>query len=192
VAPGEPIFLLTCTSKGERKGATGHVCMVGPFEAFWEYMLDRAIMTTVINPGLAGAPLFDAAARLIGVVSLGLTSVGRYSLAIPVELFLDHRAALEAGETPGERRAWVGFFPQAFDGGLLISGVVPGGPADRAGVARGDLLVSLGGRPVSSLRELYRDIWRRAPGEAIDVQVLRDSRIHSIEIVTADREAFFR
>ena len=56
--------MLTCTSKGERKGATGHVCIVGPFEAFWEYMLDRAIMTTAMNPGLGGGPLLDVAVRL--------------------------------------------------------------------------------------------------------------------------------
>ena len=36
------------------RGASGHVSMVGPFEAFWEYMLDAAIMTTALNPGLAG------------------------------------------------------------------------------------------------------------------------------------------
>jgi len=94
IAPGLPVFLLTCASAGERKGATGHVSWIGPFEAFWEYMLDRAIMTTVVNPGLAGAPLFDVDARLIGIVSLGLAAVGRYSLAIPLELYLAHRAEL--------------------------------------------------------------------------------------------------
>src|SRR4030067_395743 len=70
--PGDPVFLLTCTGEKERRGASGHVTFVGPFEAFWEYMLDRAIMTTVVNPGLAGGPLYDARARVVGVVSLGL------------------------------------------------------------------------------------------------------------------------
>src|SRR5436309_8336545 len=93
-APGLPVFLMTCTSERERKGASGHVSTVGPFEAFWEYMLDRAIMTTVINPGLAGAPLFDPDGRLLGIVSLGLAAVARYSLAIPVDLFVARREAL--------------------------------------------------------------------------------------------------
>src|SRR6266540_3804115 len=105
--PGLPIFLLTCTRDGERKSTTGHVSMVGPFEAFWEYMLDRAIMTTVINPGLAGAPLFDPDGRLVGIVSLGLAAVARYSLAIPVDLFVVRREALERGEgRPEGPRAW--------------------------------------------------------------------------------------
>ena len=101
-------------------------------------MLDRAIMTTVVNPGLAGAPLFDAGrARLIGVVSLGLAAVGRYSLAIPIDLFLRRREELEAGEPRAARtpRAWVGFYPQAHDGGVVVTGVVPGGPGRAAGLA---------------------------------------------------------
>src|SRR5215470_1663847 len=67
--PGMPVFLLTCTGERDFKGATGHVTQVGPFEAFWEYMLDGAIMTTAVNPGLAGAPLFDGQGRAIGVVT---------------------------------------------------------------------------------------------------------------------------
>jgi hypothetical protein len=70
LAAGAPVFLLTCQDENERKGASGHVVVVGPFEAFWEYMLDRAIITNVVNPGLAGAPLFDALGHLVGVVSL--------------------------------------------------------------------------------------------------------------------------
>lgn len=192
ILPGLPVFLLTWTGERERKGAVGHVSVVGPFEAFWEYMLDRAIMTTAINPGLAGAPLFDPDARLIGIVSLGLSAVGRYSLAIPVELFLAHREALESGEGPRARRAWVGFFPQVFDGGVLISGVVTGGPAERAGIEKGDLLLSVEGKPVSSLRELYREIWRKPPGETISLQILRDSSIRIVEVTAGDRYEFFR
>ena len=192
VAPGLPVFLLTWTAERERKGASGHVSAVGPFEAFWEYRLERAIMTTAINPGLAGAPLFDANARLIGIVSLGLASVGRYSLAIPVELFLDNRATLEAGQPSQPRRAWIGFFPQPFKGGVLVTGVVAGGPAERAGIARGDQLLSVEDRPVSSLSELYREIWRRAPGERLSLQILRDSEVRAFEVVSADRYEFFK
>jgi S1-C subfamily serine protease len=190
--PGLPIFLLTCSREGERKATTGHVSVVGPFEAFWEYMLDRAIMTTAINPGLAGAPLFDVDGRLLGLVSLGLAAVGRYSLAIPVSLYLDRREQMEADAGPRSGRAWVGFFPQAFDGGVIITGVVDGGPADRAGVTRGDLVLSLDGQSVSSLRELYTALWRKAPGEIVGLQILRDSAIRVVEITAGDRDDFYK
>jgi S1-C subfamily serine protease len=190
--PGTPVFLVTWTSEGRRESGFGHVSVVGPFEAFWEYMLERAIMTTILNPGLAGAPLFDSSGRVLGIVSLGLTAVARYSLAIPVDLFVAQREALERGDAGGPRRAWVGFFPQAGDGGVMVSGVVPHSPADRAGVQRGDLLVSVDGKPVATVRDVYREIWKKGPGEAISLQVLRDAAIQAMEVTAGDRYEFYR
>jgi S1-C subfamily serine protease len=194
VAPGDPVFLLTCTGEKERRGASGHVSFVGPFEAFWEYMLDRAVMTTMVNPGLAGGPILDGGGRVAGIVSLGLAAVGRYSLAIPTTLFHERRGVLESGQpaSAAERRAWIGFYPQAHDDAVAISGVVPGGPADSAGLQRGDLLVSLDGHAVRNLRQLYRALWRKAPGEVVGMQVLREERIHVIEIVAGDRYEFYK
>ena len=192
--PGDPVFLLTCTGEKERRGASGHVTFVGPFEAFWEYMLDRAIMTTMVNPGLAGGPLFDARARVKGVVSLGLAAVGRFSLAIPVSMFLERRERLEQGElpSPAERRAWLGFYPQASEDGIAVSGVVPGGPAEAAGLQRGDLVVSLDGQSVQGLRQLYTVIWERGPGEMIGMQVLRGEAIQVVQVLAGDRYEFFK
>jgi S1-C subfamily serine protease len=191
-APGLPVFLMTCTAERERKGTTGHVTRIGPFEAFWEYMLDQAIVTTAINPGLAGAPLFDAAGALLGLVSLGMTTVGRYSLAIPIELYLERRAMMDEGAAGRRARAWIGFYPHDVDGGVVISGLVDGGPAERAGLEAGDLVVSVDGERVTTLRELYGAIWRKGPGEALRLTVLRESSIRVFEMVGGDRDAFYR
>jgi len=192
--PGDPVFLLTCTGDKERRGASGHVSFVGPFEAFWEYMLDRAIMTTIVNPGLAGGPLLDARGRVAGIVSLGLAAVGRYSLAVPTQLFLERRERLESGQDvpESERRAWIGFYPQANDDGIAISGVVPGGPAEAAGLQRGDLVLSVDGQAVEGLRPLYRALWRKRPGEVVGMQVLREESIHVVEVAAGDRDEFYK
>jgi S1-C subfamily serine protease len=192
--PGDPAFLLTCSSDKERRGASGHVSFVGPFEAFWEYMLDRAIMTTIVNPGLAGGPLLDERGRVCGIVSLGLAAVGRYSMAIPTSLFLARRSLLERSEPmpASERHAWIGFYPQVSDGGVSISGIVPDGPADGAGLARGDLLVSIDGQPVRSLRQLYTSLFAKAPGDTVGMQVLREQSIQVFEIVSGDRYEFYK
>jgi serine protease Do len=190
--PGWPVFLLTCTSERERRSATGHISRVGPFEAFWEYMLDAAIMTTALNPGLAGAPLFDQQARLIGIVSLGLTAVGRFSLAIPSDLYEERIDVLLGHPEPSRRqRAWLGFYPQEFDGGVILTGIVEGGPADRASLLRGDLILSVDGETVGGLRQLYAAAWRKQPGDTLGLQVLRDSVIRVVDVVAGDRERFY-
>jgi len=191
-SPGQPVFILSCTGERERKGASGHVSAIAPFEAFWEYMLDRAIMTTAINPGLAGAPLLDAEARLLGLVSLGLAAVGRYSLAIPIELYVDHREQIEQGVGSTPSRAWVGVYPQGYDGGVVLTGVVTGGPAEKAGLQKGDLVLSVDGAVVSCLRDLYGAIWKRGPGERVGLQILRDSSIRTVDVVAGDRYDFYK
>jgi serine protease Do len=190
--PGTPVFMLTCTGEREWKGATGHVTQVGPFEAYWEYMLDGAIMTTAVNPGLAGAPLFDSRGRTLGVVSLGLAAVARYSLAIPIGLYLRKREEMDNGRLPPLGYAWTGIYPQPQDGGIALTGVVPNGPGAKAGLERGDLILSVDGQSVSTLRELYEAIRRRVPGDALSFQVLRDSAIRVVEVTGGDREAFYR
>jgi serine protease DegS len=193
VAPGLPVFLLTCTGEQERKGACGHVSVVGPFEAFWEYMLDDAIMTTAINPGLAGAPLFGPEGSLVGVVSLALAAAGRYTLAIPADLYLKRKSLMDEGQdSRTEQRAWIGIYPHAFDGGIALAGVVPGGPAALAGMARGDVVLSVDERPVASLRELYRALWRYVPSQSIDLQVLREGAVRRFSVRAADRYEFYR
>jgi len=190
--PGREVFLLTCTGEKEWRGASGHVTFVGPFEAFWEYMLDGAIMTTIVNPGLAGAPLFDRRGRVEGIVSLGLATVGRFSLAVPIALFHAERARMESGEPPAERRAWIGFYPQANEDGVAVQGVVPSGPAEGAGLERGDLLVSVDGHPVRTLRQVYRALWHRGPGDRVDLQILRAEAIRVVEVVAGDRYEFYK
>jgi serine protease DegS len=194
VGVGDPVFLLTCNGERERRGANGHVSFVGPFEAFWEYMLDRSIMTTIVNPGLAGGPLLDRRGQVVGIVSLGLAAVGRFSLAIPTGLFRERRERLERGALPpeAERRAWIGFYPQAMADGVTISGIVPGGPAEGAGLQRGDHLVSVDGHAVQDLRQLYRALWRKGPGQVVGMQVLREESIQVIEIVAGDRYEFYK
>jgi S1-C subfamily serine protease len=61
-----------------------------------------------------------------------------------------------------------------------------------AGLQRGDLLVSVDGQSVRTLRQLYRTIWRKAPGHTVGMQVLRDESIQVFEIVAGDRYLFFK
>ena len=128
------------------------------------------------------------------MVSLGLTTVGRYSLAIPVELYLERATEIEengeARATPN--RAWLGIYPLARDGEIVLTGIVAGGPAESAGLTRGDAIVTVDGSPVSTLRGLYQALWQRQPGDSVTLQVLRDQDIRVVEVRAGDRYLFYR
>ena len=190
---GSPAFAIAATGPRERHVAGGLVVDLGEFDAYWEYLLDRGIVTSVANPGFGGGPLFDMRGRVVGVVSLNLGDIGRQSLAIPVEYYTQHRAELvRFGRVVSRpRRAWVGVFPHAVEEGLVVAGLIPQGPGERGGLREGDLILRLDREEVESRRGLYAALWRHEPGERLVFEVMRDSRVHKVEVVGEDRAEFY-
>src|SRR3546814_17627386 len=71
---------------------------------------------------------------------------------------------LREGRSAKAPRPWLGLYAQEVGGHIFVSRVAPGGPADKAGVSAHAIITSVGGKPVSRLSEVYRNIWGR--GEA--------------------------
>jgi len=191
---GQPVFILACTSENERRVAGGHVTYLGEFDAYWEYMLDRCIKTTALNPGFGGGPLFDLKGRLVGIVSLNLSEVARFSLAIPAEMFLRHRdELLQHGRVLSRRcRAWVGFFPNQTEEGVVISGLVPEGPAASSGIQEGDIIVAVDFQSVVTRQDLYCALWRKRAGERVAFTVRRGPNKEVVEVASGDRAEFYK
>ncbi len=191
---GQGVFVLASTGATLRRVGSGVITDLGPFDAYWEYMLESAIQTSAFNPGLGGGPLFDVRGRMVGVTSLNLGQVGRFSLAIPVHLYTEHREELlRFGQVPGRmRRAWVGFYLQPTESGIVVAGVVPEAPASRAGLREGDVILAVNFREVGTRPELYREMWKHAAGEPLTFSILREGRRATVEVVTADRAEFYR
>ncbi len=167
LATGQEVFILASTGPTVRRVSSGVITDLGPFDAYWEYMLEAAIQSTAFNPGLGGGPLFDVRGRMVGVTSLNLGQVGRFSLAIPVHLFTEHRDdLLRHGLVQRRaRRAWVGFYPQPTASGIVVAGRVPEAPAFRSGMREGDMVLAVNFREVATREELYPEMWKhpRAP-----------------------------
>ena len=142
---GEPVFALAATGPRERRVSGGLLSYLGEFEAYWESMLDRSLVSTASNPGFGGGPLFTVTGRMIGVVSLNLGEIVRSSLAIPGECYLGHREEyLRHGRVISRApRAWLGVFAHPVDEGVMVAGLVPGGPGAKSGIKEGDVIVSL-------------------------------------------------
>jgi S1-C subfamily serine protease len=174
--------------------AGGVITYLGEFEAYWEYLLDRGIVSSAQNPGFGGGGLYSMTGALLGIVSLNLNEIARCSLAIPVDCYRDHESELlRFGRvTSRPRRAWLGVFAHAIDEGVVIAGIVPEGPGDRGGLQEGDIIVSLDAQEVCSRKELYLSLWRHEPGERLMLEVVRDSKTRRVEITTGDRAEFFK
>jgi S1-C subfamily serine protease len=192
VAPGDECFIVASVGDGAARIAPGNVSYVGPFDANWEYVLDRAIMTTAMNPGLGGGPLLDPLGQVAGVVSLNLNEIGRFSLAIPVDYYLDARDAFLAGRPQGAAtRAWLGIFCYSVKDHVVIAGLLPGGPGERAGLKAGDVILSVDGRDVDDRRSLYRLLWTRRPGDPVTLQIFRSRETRTVTVASGDVEKFF-
>ena len=97
------------------------------------------------------------------------------------------------GRTEAEPRPWLGMFIAESDGHLVVAGVAPGGPADRAGINQGDLLLTLDGQLLAELAPFYRLLWSRGPaGVEIHLRLARGGDSFEMTVRTGDRYSFMK
>jgi len=190
---GQEIFIVASAGGSQRRVNTGGITSLGPFDAFWEFQLERGIVTTAMNPGLGGGGLFDTAGALVGIVSLDLNEIGRFTLAVPAEHWFAHRDELlrEGRRTSRTPRAWIGFYCYVLREHVVVAGVLPGTPGERGGLRPGDVIVSIDDHPVTARAELYARLWTHRPGESVRFHVFRDDSVRVVTVESTDAEAFF-
>ena len=190
---GQEIFIVAAAGENKRRANNGAITSVGPFDAYWEYSLERAITTTAMNPGLGGAPLLDSLGRVAGIVSLDLGEVGRFTLAIPVDPYLEHRDELlrHGRRVTRPSRAWVGFYCYTFREHVVIAGVLPGAPGEQAGLKAGDVVLSVNGERITGRHELYDILWKHRAGELIHFRVFRNNQVTQVAVPSGNAEEFF-
>jgi S1-C subfamily serine protease len=191
---GTAVFALGSMGPRERRVASGVVTYLGEFEAYWEFLLERGIVSSAANPGFGGGALLTAAGEMVGIVSLNLNEIARCSLAIPSECYArSAEELLRYGRVVSRpQRAWLGVFAHALEEGVVVAGVVPNGPGARSGIQEGDVIVSLDSQEVPTRKDLYLSIWRHAPGEKIALEVLRDHELRQVHVVGGNRAEFYK
>lgn len=148
-----------------------------------------------INPGNSGGPVVDAEGEFVGMTSSMMTLVdgsaaGSIGLGFAIPARAVVRIADEIIATGSSRTPIMGVtLNTEYDGaGALVDTVSPGGPAEVAGLRPGDVIVSLGGRPVADADELVVAIRDRLPGEEVVVEALRGDRLLQASVVLGSRE----
>jgi len=157
--------------------------------------VDMIQTDAAINPGNSGGPLATASGEVVGVNSSILSQSGGsegIGFAIPIERAL--RVARELTEFGAVRRAWVGLDVVGADGmrewtrrgGLVVTAVTAGSPAERVGIRDGDVLVRSRGRPIRTFLDWEAVKLDAGPGDTIPVVVARDGRERSVRLVVED------
>jgi serine protease Do len=162
---------------------------------------DRYIQTdAAINMGNSGGPMFDLNGNVIGInsalISPNGASVG-IGLAIPAELARPVIDSLMRGQRP--QRGYLGVSLQTIDedlaaalgipkeSGELVRTVVPNGPAARAGIQQGDVIVRVNGQPVTPDQTVSFLVANSKVGSRIPLEIIRNGKRGTVYVTLADR-----
>lgn len=161
-------------------------------------MLDGFIRTdAVLYPGFSGGALVDASGRAIG---LSTSHFGQGAgFALPVQTVRRVADALRQGGRV--KRGYLGVTSQPValpvsmqertalqqETALLLLGVEPGGPADRAGVLVGDLLVALAGAPLRDTEDLQQALTSDRVGQSVPLRLLRGGQLVDVNVTVGER-----
>ena len=166
----------------------------------WEYLLENAIYTTPPHRNFGGAALIGRRGRLLGIGSLLLQDVMPGHGPMPGNMFvpIDQLKPILAdlivkGRSSGPSRPWLGIYTQEAGGRILVIRITPDGPAYKAGIRQGDMIVGVAGKAVESLADFYRKVWSKGhAGVKVSLNVLRGTSVRNIPIRSSDRYKYLR
>jgi S1-C subfamily serine protease len=189
VRPGDPVVVLGNPTGELASAGTGRIAAEGrEVQAPGGYLIDNVFETdAVIEPATSGGPLLDAAGRVVGIASRMPGEDGATGFAVPANTARDVVGKIE--ESGKVVRPYIGLRGTATHGGVQVSGVYTGGPADKAGIHIGDVIESIDSRPVTTLADLFREVDRHAPGDSVELGVLRDGSRGGVKVTLLERPA---
>ena len=152
-----------------------------------------------INPGNSGGPLFNMKGEVVGINSQIYSRSGGFmgiSFAIPIDMAMDIQGQLKASGKVNRGRIGVVIqeltkelaesFGLAKAQGAIVNAVERGGPADKAGVEAGDVILKFDGKPVVNSSDLPRIVGASKPGTKIAMQIWRKGATRDLTVVVGE------
>ena len=197
LAAGDEVFVIG--HGGRAHALKARVIARREFAGYWEYLIEDALFTVPAHPHWGGAALLDAGGRLVGIGSLLLEEVAgegseQGNMFVPIDLLEpileDLLTRGRASRTP---HPWLGMYTQQAAGRLVVGGLAPGSPAERAGVQTGDLVLGVAGKRTASLADFLRKVWRLGgPGVEVPLILARQGDVLRLNLQSADRNDFLK
>ena len=153
-----------------------------------------------INPGNSGGALIDTAGNLVGInTAIYSSSGGSLGIGFAIPASSARNVMEQIIQTGSVVRGWIGVeaqeitpeiaesFRLASTNGVLIAGVLPGGPAARAGLKPGDILVAVEGSPVKDPNSMLNLVAALVPGKPAAIRLRRESKNMEIQVTVGTR-----
>jgi S1-C subfamily serine protease len=185
---------------GRHHSVAARVAARQEFAGYWEYVLDEAIFTAPAHPNWGGTAVIGPKGELLGIGSLqleqprGEQGTEHLNMVVPIDLLKPiFDDLLTLGRRNRPPRPWLGLYATEVNDRVVVVGMSSRGPARKADLRTGDILLAVGGTQVSDLAGLFRRIWAQGnAGVDVPLTVYRDGRTFELKVPSADRRRFLK
>jgi S1-C subfamily serine protease len=179
---------------GRTRSVASHIAAKQEFAGYWEYLLDEAIFTHPAHPNWGGTGLISNRGELIGIGSLQLErerdgKAEHVNMVVPIDLLKPVLDDLRKfGRVNKPARPWLGMYSTEIDNKVVVVGISAKGPAARAELKAGDVILAVAGEKVSSQTGFYRKLWSLgAAGVDVPLTVYHEGVTFDVVLASIDR-----
>jgi S1-C subfamily serine protease len=184
---------------GRTRSLAGRIAAKQEFAGYWEYVLDEAIFTYPAHPNWGGTALISSEGKLIGIGSLQLERAREgknehLNMIVPIDLLQPVLPDLRKfGRANHPVRPWLGLYSTEIEDKIVVVGIAPKGPAARAEIKTGDVVVAVKGDRVSTLAGFYRKVWALGrAGVEVPLTLYREGITFDVRVNSSDRAKFLK
>src|ERR1700722_18415153 len=179
---------------GRTRSVACQIAAKQEFAGYWEYLVDEAIFTYPAHPNWGGAGLISNRGELIGIGSLQLErerggKAENVNMVVPIDLLKPVLDDLRKfGRVNKPARPWLGMFSTEIDNKVVVVGISAKGPAARAELKAGDVILAVNGEKISSQTGFYRKLWSLGPsGVDVPLTVYHEGVTFDVVLASTDR-----
>src|SRR5580693_1453219 len=184
---------------GRTRSVASHIAAKQEFAGYWEYLLDEAIFTHPAHPNWGGTGLISNRGELIGIGSLQLEreregNAEHVNMIVPIDLLKPVLDDLRKfGRVNKPARPWLGMFSTEIENKVVVVGISAKGPAARAELKAGDVILAVEGETITSQTQFYRKLWSLGPaGVDVPLTVYHDGVTFDVVLTSIDRTKLFK
>jgi S1-C subfamily serine protease len=179
---------------GRTRSVASHIAARQEFAGYWEYLLDDAIFTYPAHPNWGGTGLLSGKGELIGIGSLQLEreragKAEHVNMIVPIDLLHPVLNDLRSfGRVNRPPRPWLGMYSTEIDNRVVVIGISSNGPAARAELKAGDVILAVKGERITSQSAFYRKLWSLGPaGVDVPLTVHHEGVTFDVVLASTDR-----